>query len=215
MIEEQKISSETKNLIESIGFEIIGETPDAQISQSLLAKWLRDEKHLNVFCYLSKKGWQYRVQYFTDSTLIKYALDYYKTYEEAMEAGLQTAIKLFEVKIEDIYISFEMAKLAKEKGFDWPCKRYYKSNSLSSECSEALNLNAMEENYSQPTASFLEQWLREKHNLIISSYRYGSEKWSISLDDGNNHATYWKETNKYESNEEAYKAALQEALKII
>ena len=66
-------------------------------------------------------------------------------------------------------ISFETAKLAKEKGFDAQCWQYYDNGGVLvhsiTKISNKMNLT------SAPTQSLLAKWLREVHkiNIFISS----------------------------------------------
>lgn len=62
-------------------------------TQSLLQKWLRDEKEVIIeirYSY-SKSKWYY------DLSVMVTANKYFKTYEEALEEGLQGALKLIEL----------------------------------------------------------------------------------------------------------------------
>lgn len=111
-------------------------------------------------------------------------------------------------------ISFETAKLAKEKGF--------KCNS--SDCSWAyLNTNGMAMSYDEkscvliPTQSLLQKWLREKHDLHLCvgldrslieepNYNYQLINHSQTVD--------YSETN-FKTYEEALEKGLYEALKLI
>ena len=80
--------------------------------------------------------------------------------------------------ITEDYVSFETAKLLKEKGFDESCDSYVSeifptvitkfANGLSyknSERQDALNI------YTTPTLQRAMKWLREVHNLVIEPYR--------------------------------------------
>ena len=71
-------------------------------------------------------------------------------------------------------ITYETAKLLKEKGFDWETNRYYYLNELS----DFDRYDASLENYntsdqtatefsSAPTQSLLQRWLREKHKIYV------------------------------------------------
>lgn len=69
-------------------------------------------------------------------------------------------------------ITFETAKLTREKGFDIPTNgRYYwdyqwkLSKKGATKCD-----NSDEDSYSAPTQSLLQRWLREIHNLFINVY---------------------------------------------
>ena len=95
--------------------------------------------------------------------------------------------------IED-YVSFENAKLLKEKGFDEECYRFWqydKANNKDdtdgislSECNVYLPLcnskidylfkdKLMSSGYSAPTLQMAMKWLRENHNLYITSVPNG------------------------------------------
>lgn len=62
--------------------------------------------------------------------------------------------------IEENYVSFETAKLLKEKGFDWDCKskRFYPEPDYDQESSNGVYA---------PTLQTAMKWLREVHNQII------------------------------------------------
>ena len=90
--------------------------------------------------------------------------------------------------ITEDYVSFETAKLLKEKGFDETCRTFYKSwnNEInlcdcnSSHCFEYCN-NSMLENYNDkdelniaaPTLQMAMKWLRTK-NIFITVFHYNS-----------------------------------------
>ena len=71
--------------------------------------------------------------------------------------------------ITEDYVSFETAKLLKEKGFDEPCVWAYDPNSASFSKSyhEPKNSTLNEYEYSQPTLQMAMKWLRETHNIFI------------------------------------------------
>ena len=107
--------------------------------------------------------------------------------------------------MEDTLISFETAKIAKEKGFEfkvvWEYILGFKNNH--------------ERDKYLPTQSLLAKWLREKHNIIILVlydgktfyYQIQRKEWEdcIIQFDLTLNQTY----------EEAYEIGLQEALKLI
>jgi hypothetical protein len=92
--------------------------------------------------------------------------------------------------MEEQLISFETAKLVKEKEFDWCC-RFYFSNKEERDC---FDEKASPDNYnskywnkkdstddiwtSRPTQSLLQKWLREVHNCFIDilPHRDGDSK---------------------------------------
>tara|TARA_R110002012_G_C11328222_1_gene576686 strand:- start:196 stop:495 length:300 start_codon:yes stop_codon:yes gene_type:complete len=83
-------------------------------------------------------------------------------------------------------ISFETAKLAKEKGFNWPCLCYRQKSAV---IGDETILEVMEGEkyydwnsypqvpfYSMPTQSLLQKWLREVYNVHIQIYEEALEK---------------------------------------
>lgn len=80
--------------------------------------------------------------------------------------------------IEESYVSFEVAKLLKEKGFDERCRQYYYKDNLihsrSGVCNEELNnYKEVGEGWSAPTLQMAIKWLEEVHHiLVIPDYVY-------------------------------------------
>lgn len=81
--------------------------------------------------------------------------------------------------MEEQLISFNTAKLAKEKGFDIPCENFYVEyiddddvdlfnyeEQRGSRYAE-LYRNNTEFKFSAPTQSLLQKWIREIHNIIV------------------------------------------------
>lgn len=134
--------------------------------------------------------------------------------------------------MEDTRITFETAKLAKEKGFsqetnrleipyynykgefkgdvsDWRIRKYIRGEDTSDI-----------EFVSAPTQSLLAKWLREEHNIYVSpreSYAFDQTLEfvctvnNIFVNHGNND----EPINRFKTYEEAYEIGLQEALKLI
>lgn len=74
--------------------------------------------------------------------------------------------------INEDYVSFETAKLLKEKGFYEKCRQYYYKDNLilskSGICNEELNnYKEAEEGWSAPTLQMATKWLREKKGIAI------------------------------------------------
>jgi hypothetical protein len=70
------------------------------------------------------------------------------------------------------FVSFETAKLAKEKGFNLKCGvRYDEENTLTT---TKLGMNSYPNNfvnsYAAPTQSLLQKWLRETHNIYVEIF---------------------------------------------
>ena len=126
--------------------------------------------------------------------------------------------------MEDTRITFETAKLAKEKGFfqetnrleipyynykgefkgdvsDWRIRKYIRGENTSDI-----------EFVSAPTQSLLAKWLREEHNIHLIAYKninIDGYDWCYITTDGITNI------NSYKTYEEAYEIGLQEALKLI
>ena len=67
---------------------------DKRISQSLLAKWLREEHNIHLIAYKNINIDGYDWCYITTDGITN--INSYKTYEEAYEIGLQEALKLIQ-----------------------------------------------------------------------------------------------------------------------
>ena len=68
-------------------------------------------------------------------------------------------------------ITFETAKLVKQKGFNEPCDSWFFENAdgLHNNASEWVNSMLAIDNYSAPSQSKLQKWLRV-HNIDITVY---------------------------------------------
>lgn len=76
--------------------------------------------------------------------------------------------------ITEDYVSFEIAKLLKEKGFNWDCITYYvdfEPNDVKYSMLFENNTTWEERCYSAPTLQMAMKWLREVHNLSVEVYR--------------------------------------------
>ena len=77
--------------------------------------------------------------------------------------------------IKEDYVSFETAKLLKEKGFTENCiMRYNRVGDLVEEAYK-FNWNFQTIDYSAPTLQMAMKWLREEYNLFIEIQCYGCE----------------------------------------
>ncbi len=130
--------------------------------------------------------------------------------------------------MEDTRVTFETAKLAKEKGFfqetnrleipyynykgefkgdvsDWRIRKYIRGENTSDI-----------EFVSAPTQSLLAKWLREEHNIIVLVDYEGIDGYYYkfySYKEGNKN--YDASDKNYNTYEEALEAGIQEALKLI
>lgn len=79
-------------------------------------------------------------------------------------------------KIKEAYVSFEVAKLLKEKGFTEECEYFYdwyKDSGFYHICSNGgtCNSEAYPDEYSMPTQQMAMAWCREVHKLHIGIVR--------------------------------------------
>jgi len=86
--------------------------------------------------------------------------------------------------IKEDYVSFETAKLLKEKGFDWECEYFYDWYEDDDEyiiCSIGGSCNKEDypSEYSMPTLQMTCKWLREVHKIYIDiDIRIILEQWA-------------------------------------
>ena len=128
--------------------------------------------------------------------------------------------------MEEQLISFETAKLAKEKKFNIPCENFY-IEYIDDDVADLFNyeeqrgsgyaelyINNQEFKYSAPTQSLLQKWLRDVHNIHITVTSISQESWQYHIQKpkdklGDNY------NEDYENYEEALEDGLQESLKLI
>ena len=129
--------------------------------------------------------------------------------------------------MEEQLISFDTAKLAKEKGFNIPTISYYNPKGRSEESEgymterlECSNWNDGQGSYpthakdvecSAPTQSLLQKWLREVHNTDVYCIPWIYENKRVY----DFFVNYEGESRAYSSYEKALEVGLQEALKLI
>ena len=125
--------------------------------------------------------------------------------------------------MEDTRITFETAKLAKEKRFPQEPNRrkvpYYNyKGEFNGDVTDFLRKYLREEDTSEvesisaPTQSLLAKWLREEYNIHLIAYKnvnIDGYDWCFITTDG------IANINSYKTYEEAYEIGLQEALKLI
>ena len=125
--------------------------------------------------------------------------------------------------MEDTRITFETAKIAKEKRFPQEPNRrkvpYYNyKGEFNGDVTDFLRKYLREEDTSDvesvsaPTQSLLAKWLREEHNIHLIAYKninIDGYDWCFITTDGITNI------NSYKTYEEAYEIGLQEALKLI
>lgn len=88
--------------------------------------------------------------------------------------------------ITEDYVSFETAKLLKEKGFKEECLTRYDSKGNFVEEEYKFNWNFQTVDTSAPTLQMTMKWLREVYNIHItihySSFLYGTHPYCWSID---------------------------------
>lgn len=121
-------------------------------------------------------------------------------------------------------ISFETAKLAKEKGFDIEVLNAYRSDGSIFSGAEGEDNDIYNHNlwdfYSAPTQSLLQRWLREKHNILIWLIPTHTDKSKLlfvslvanDMPSEKGRIVYQSKSLEYE---EALEIALQKGLEII
>lgn len=119
--------------------------------------------------------------------------------------------------IEEDYVSFEVAKLLKEKGFNKICLRTYfdygEMSRIYDEDEGVYNENLLPSIIAAPTHQMAMKWLREKHGIHIvihpsSGVYYGKYCLSIYVQRVKNkdfHLTY-------QTHEDTYEKAVEEGI---
>ncbi|MCS2335471.1 hypothetical protein [Bacteroides sp. BFG-606] len=94
-MEDKFITIDTLNMLLDKGFEYL-----VYPTQSLAQKWLRETKNLHVeISYMYGNFWIYDILRIPNHDMVGLSdrpLTHYSTYEEALEAGIQEALKLVE-----------------------------------------------------------------------------------------------------------------------
>ena len=123
--------------------------------------------------------------------------------------------------ITEDYVSFEVAKLLKEKGFDWNTDKQFNSDKIVGDYNITDRSRHPERYLDAPTLQMAMKWLRERHNIhpnivvevygpyalyeIDRIFDGDEEKWVDFKDDDNISSLY----NKFE---EACEAAIKYCL---
>lgn len=129
---------------------------------------------------------------------------------------------------EDI-VSFETAKVAKEKGFNWSCVKHYDKNG-SIFMDDMSNDENDHDEYAAPTQALLQKWLREEHRINVeSNYLPNIDQYKClfipmdlpkpktfdSISEGLNSRKKYLGKNKYYIYEDALEDGLYQALILI
>ena len=115
--------------------------------------------------------------------------------------------------ITEDYVSFEIAKLLKEKGFDEPVMYHFTPDGTRRKFQQAF----YKDDVAQPTLQMAMKWLREKHGriILVNFFRKDRFSYDILLDGecGDNyilHSGYMFE--HFQTYEEAVEAAIKYSL---
>ena len=124
--------------------------------------------------------------------------------------------------IEEIYVSFETAKMLKEAGFDVPCFNQYIERGTIWHCDCPENFNKSQCATSCPTQALAARWLREVHRIVMDVAfvppSVNGDVWQCfvgKMDDMVWAGDYEPSDRKYATYEAALEAGLQEAIKLI
>lgn len=130
---------------------------------------------------------------------------------------------MIEISNKEDYVSFEVAKLLKEKGFDKPCNGWYGRNGTMFYDIYRENHNSSfpdDARMSMPTLYEAQKWLREKHNIHLVTqcityhgpthhFDYKCEVFSFNRNRG------YRVANIRHTYEETLNLGILEALKLI
>jgi len=125
-------------------------------------------------------------------------------------------------------ITFETAKIAKEKGFStgtyylwetYECNKKLETPKLCKHEAENYNSEGDGISFEAPTQSLLQKWLREEHNIHLVCWWYDKEdKFYTEIGRKTEHNLFVQTgdvTKMFNTYEEALETGLLEALKLI
>ena len=116
--------------------------------------------------------------------------------------------------ITEDYVSFETAKLLKERGFDCECHRYFwiakDGNAILDYSYSEMDSNADMLYYSAPTLQMAMKWLREVHKIFIRVIQSHIEYCACEIYYGI--VNYYNFIESFASYEEACEAAIKYCL---
>lgn len=115
------------------------------------------------------------------------------------------------------YVSFEIAKLLKEKGFDWPTIEYYSLSGGIYRFSEGIAGICGILSYPRPTQQMACDWVEKTYGFFIEVSRHidingNYHYFYMILDKECKYASSGTHDNNYPSKYEAVEAALQYCL---
>ena len=119
--------------------------------------------------------------------------------------------------MEDQLISFELAKLAKEKGFDESCNFIFEYNKEKYLGFIQRKNSTYDYVITRPTQSLLQRWLREKQEIDVIVFIYfigNNRKYFPEIYKDNKFQYLDSDLKLVDSYEDALEAGLFEALKL-
>lgn len=137
-----------------------------------------------------------------------------KSSEQYVRAGSSPAFGTtnnFNTMSKEAYCSFEVAKLLKEKGFDWNCIGYYvnhEPNDVKHSLLGETNSTWESRCCSAPTHQMAFDWFREKEIFIIINYSRYYKTYRYNIYSMNIDVELDKEDWGFKSYEDASNAAL-------
>ena len=117
--------------------------------------------------------------------------------------------------ITEDYVSFETAKLLKEKGFNEGCRQYWYRGNLVFSRSEIWNReldNYEDEGWTAPTLQMAMKWLREVHTIIIELHHQHRKEWYAMVSSENPLGIGVYTTSTFNTYEESCEAAIKYCL---
>lgn len=118
----------------------------------------------------------------------------------------------------DILITFDTAKLAKEKGFKRAYEFYKSNGNLEDFGMVGGYSDCHDNNYAAPTQANLQKWLRDEYNIHIEiqSPDNTEEGWKISsIRKISNPFSIWDTEESFDNYEKALEMGLQATLNLI
>lgn len=111
--------------------------------------------------------------------------------------------------------TYEVCKLAKEKGFNEKCYHYYQKGVLESDgCFNRYN-KGIDSICSTPAQSLLQRWLREEKGIHISVFPNMASSFEFDYIVYNKGDKFWNPIYTAHSDFATYELALEDALKYI
>lgn len=121
--------------------------------------------------------------------------------------------------IKEQFVSFEIAKLLKEIGFDIPINTSYSKDGKFEYNILPNNFNKLQSRFSGPTQSLAARWLRGKFSIhIFTNYFFEDGTWFyviVDLKESDEIRAIHPDIRSYQSSEEAFEEGLRESINLI